>query len=78
MANKTKTELMEEIKNKNAEIKGLKKEIEKLDRYKVYEGAANEIAAVRDSFVAAGFSKAEAFALTNSMISAASNIVKFR
>lgn len=76
MATKTKTELIEEIKNKNEEIKDLKKEIEKLDRYKVYESTANEVAAIRDSFVAAGFSKAEAFALTNSMISAASNLIK--
>lgn len=45
---KTKTELMEEIETKNKEIKDLKKEIEKLDRFKVYEETANEIAAVRD------------------------------
>lgn len=76
MANKTKTELMEEIENKNNEIKDLKKEIEKLDRFKVYEDTANEVAAIRDSFVAAGFSKTEAFTLTNNMISAASKLVK--
>lgn len=68
MANKTKTELMEEIENKNKEIKDLKKEIEKLDRYRVYEDSANEIAAARDAFVKAGFTKAEAFELTKGIL----------
>ena len=64
MANKTKAELMDEVKVKNDEIKELKAEIERLDRYKKYEGMANEVAAVRESFVNAGFSKAEAFEMT--------------
>jgi DNA-binding protein H-NS len=71
MANKTKTELMEEIENKNKEIKDLKKEIEKLDRYRAYEDGANEIAAFRDSLVAAGFTKTEAFELTKIAINSA-------
>ena len=64
MAYKTRDELLKEIDEKNQEIKDLKKDIEKLDRYKVYEEGANEIAAVRDAYIAAGFSKTEAFTLT--------------
>lgn len=71
MPTKTKTELMKEIEAKNKEIKDLKKEVENLERYKVYETAANEVAAVRDSFVAAGFTKAEAFKLTEWFINTA-------
>lgn len=67
MANKTKAELMEEVKAKNDEIKALKAEIEKLDRYKVYVDTADELAAMRDAFVKAGFTKAEAFSMTKEM-----------
>lgn len=56
----TKEMLKNEIEAKNAEIKELKKELEKVERYKQYEEAANELAAFRDSFVNAGFTKAEA------------------
>ena len=76
MANKTKTELLEEIENKNNEIRALKKDIEKLERFKQYEETANEIAAIRDSFVAAGFSKTEAFMLTNNMFNVAAGLMK--
>lgn len=57
---RTKEMLMNELEAKNAEIKELKKEIEKTKRYEQYEEAADEIAALRDSFVKAGFTKAEA------------------
>lgn len=73
MANKTKAELMEEVKAKNDEIKNLKKEIEKLDRYKVYEDTADELAALRDSFVNAGFTKTEAFTMVRTMMQLAVN-----
>lgn len=68
----TKEMLKNEIEAKNAEIKELKKELEKAERYKQYEEAAGEIAALRDSFVNAGFTKAEAnellkMTLTNSI-----------
>ena len=64
MANKTKAELMEEIKNKNDEIAALNEEIKKLDRYKAYQDCADEIAAVRLSFIKSGFSETESFELT--------------
>lgn len=58
--NKTKTMLLEEIEAKNEEIKLLKEEVKKVERYKQYEESANEIAALRDSFINAGFTKTEA------------------
>lgn len=56
----TKEILLNELEAKNAEIKALKKEIERVERYKQYDETAGEIAALRDSFVNAGFTKAEA------------------
>ena len=79
MANKTKAELMEEVKTKNDEIKALKAEIEKLDRYKVYQDAADDLGAIRKSYIEAGFSKAEAFELSKMMMQlAASQLFKIR
>jgi len=68
MAYKTREELLKEIETKNNEIKELKNDVAKLERYKTYEESANEIAAVRESFVQAGFSKAEAFEMTKFVI----------
>lgn len=73
MATKTKTMLLDEIEAKNLEIKLLKEEVKKVERYKQYEEAAGEMAALRDSFINAGFTKAEAndllkLALTNAMV----------
>lgn len=72
MANKTKAELMEEINVRNKEIEKLNEEIKKLERYKVYQDSADELAAVRLSYIKAGFSEAEAFELTKMMIQMAS------
>ena len=68
MANKTKAELMDELKAKNDEIKTLNEEIKKLDRYKVYQDAADDLAAFRLSYINAGFSEAEAFELTKMVL----------
>lgn len=65
---KTKTELMEEIEAKNAEIKDLKKEMAALERYKQYDEAANELKAMHDSFINAGFSRDEASRLMLKLI----------
>lgn len=71
MAYKNREELLKEIEEKNKEIKALKKDVEKLDRYKIYADSADEFAAVRDSFVNAGFSKAESFELMKMVINQA-------
>ena len=68
MATKTKTELLEEIKAKNNEIENLKNEVKKLERFKQYEDMTDEIAALRDSFVNSGFTKAEAFEIVKALI----------
>lgn len=73
MATKTKAELMEEIKTKNNEIKDLKNEIEKLERYKQYEDMANEFGAMREAFVNSGFSKAEGFTMVMKTMDLATN-----
>lgn len=68
----TKEMLENELKAKKAEIEELKHELAKAERYKQYEEAAGEIAALRDSFINAGFTKEEAnkllkMTLTNSI-----------
>ena len=68
MATKTKTELLEEIEAKNNEIQVLKDEVKKLERFKQYEDVTDEIAALRDSFVNSGFTKAEAFELVKALV----------
>lgn len=68
MATKTKAELLEEIEVRNGEIKKLKKEIEKLDRYKQYEDAGDGLFAMRESFLKAGFTRAEAFEMTKMIL----------
>ena len=69
----TKEILLNELEAKNAEIKALKKEIERVERYKQYDETAGEIAALRDSFMNAGFTKAEAYELVKISIGNALN-----
>lgn len=66
----TKSELLEQIEQKNEEINSLHNQIEQLERYKKYEDGANELRAMYDSYVLAGFSNEEAFALLNTMLAA--------
>ena len=57
----TKDELLEAIEQKNEEIKALKTDIKKLEKYKQYDEMADESKAIMDSFVRAGFSEEQAF-----------------
>ena len=50
---KTKAKLLNEIAD-------LKKELENLDKYRQYENVADELAAMRDAFIAKGFTREEA------------------
>lgn len=61
MSAKTKNELLEEIEQKNEELKNLKSEVEKLEKYKKYDDCANEIRAMYQSFVNSGFTEEQAF-----------------
>lgn len=71
MAVKTKNELLEEIEQKNEEIEVLKSDIEKLEKYRKYDEMADEIKAINDSFVRAGFAEQQAFELTKGATTAA-------
>jgi hypothetical protein len=73
MPTKTKTELLEEIEAKNKEIKDLKAEVDKLERYKKYEDMANEIATMREAFINSGFSKSESYDMAKSLFTLAAN-----
>ncbi len=70
MPTKTKTELLEEIEAKNNEIKNLKNEVKKLERFKQYEEMTDELAVLRDSFVNSGFTKTEAFEMVKTLTKA--------
>lgn len=58
---KTKAQLLEEIAD-------LKKELAQMERYKQYEECAGEMAAMRESFEKAGFTREEAFEMVKLMI----------
>ena len=53
---KTKTQLIEEMNE-------LKKELDRLEKYSKYESVAGEMYAILESFVNAGFTREEAFAM---------------
>ena len=79
---KTKAMSLEEIEKKNDEIKELKKSVEKLDKYKMYDDAAGEIRALFDSFVNSGFSEEQSFellriCLTNNIQSSSTSKVNY-
>lgn len=57
----TREDLYNEINQKKKEIEALKERIEKLAKYKKYDAAAAECAAMKDSFVRAGFTDEQAF-----------------
>ena len=68
MSQKTKAMLLEEIEQKNQEIKDLEKEVKKLEKYKVYEDMATEMRAIHQSFVNAGFDDDQAMDLLKSSL----------
>lgn len=63
MTTKTKNELMEEIEQKNEEVK-------RLEKYKTYDQSAEEIKGVMDSYIRAGFSEEQAFTLIQLLLTA--------
>lgn len=58
---KTKKELLEEIAE-------LKKEVERMDRYKAYDAGADDIKAMYDIYISKGFTEEQAFKLVEKMI----------
>lgn len=74
---KTKDELMTELEAKETEIKELKDDLKKLEKYKQYEDTANEMKALHDAFMNSGFSDEQAFALVNNLLTtAAAGVMK--
>jgi len=69
MSAKTKNELMEEIEKKNEEIRSLKEEAKRLEKYKTYDDSAEELKVVMDSYIRAGFSEEQAFTLVQLLMS---------
>ena len=59
-----------EIQNKENEIDTLRKEIEKLEKYKQYDEATAETKVIMDSFVRAGFTENQALDMVKTMFSA--------
>jgi uncharacterized membrane-anchored protein YjiN (DUF445 family) len=70
MTTKTKNELMEEIEQKNEEIRVLDEEVKRLEKYKTYDQSAEEIKGVMDSYIRAGFSEEQAFTLIQLLLTA--------
>lgn len=58
---KTKAQLLEEID-------ALQREVKELEKYKQYEAAANDLYAMMESFMKAGFTRGEAFAMTGKLV----------
>lgn len=56
-----------EIQKKASEIDALKKEIEKLEKYKQYDEATSETKVIMDSFIRAGFTEEQAFDMVKTM-----------
>lgn len=70
METKTKQELQEEIANNLAIISDLKSQVSRLEKNQKYDEVANEIFAIKDSFVRAGFTEEQAYNLLTISITA--------
>lgn len=70
METKTKQELQEEIANNLAVISDLKSQVSRLEKNQKYDEVANEIFAIKDSFVRAGFTEEQAYNLLTISITA--------
>lgn len=63
MKKKTEAQLIEEINANMRDIHELKQELAKLEKYREYEKAANELRAFYEALVNAGFTEAQAWEL---------------
>lgn len=64
----TKAELLQVIKEKEADIKSLHAEIDKLEKYKAHREAADETKALHNALMESGFSNEQAFELVQTML----------
>lgn len=65
---KTKAELLEEIEQKNSEIEKLESEIERLEKSGKYKENADELKALHDGYIEAGFNENQAFMLVHTLL----------
>lgn len=63
-----KAELLELLEEKERDIKNLHEQIDKLEKYAKYDEYADEIKAMYDGFVNAGFSESQAFILLTTIV----------
>lgn len=68
LTKKAKEELLENIEEKERDIKDLYAQIEKLDKYKQFHDNAELIRAAHESYVTAGFTDDQAFELLKIML----------
>ena len=61
-------EYEERIDRHKLEIKALKEEISSLEKYKQYRDAADDVKAIHQSFMDAGFTNDQAFTLINTAL----------
>lgn len=72
MEGKTKEQLQEEIDANLAVIDDLKSQVKRLEKYQKYDEMAEEIFAIKNSYVRAGFTEEQAFQLVKCAVEQAS------
>lgn len=74
----TEEDYKQQLADAKAKAEELQKKIETFERYKQYEEMADELAAMKNAYIQAGFSKEEAFQLLTETMKAAATMVKKR
>lgn len=75
---KTVDDYKKQLMDAQAKVEELQKKIETYDRYKQYDEMADELAAMKNAYIQAGFTKEEAFQLLTETMRAAATMVKKR
>lgn len=66
--NVKKCELIELIEEKERDIQNLHAQIDRLEKYAKYDESADELKAMHDSFIRAGFTESQAFTLLTTVV----------
>lgn len=73
---KTKAQLLEEIEALKDIVKEKEEELKKFERLKVYDDAALDFAAIRDSLIGQGFTEDQAMVILKEMVHVAGQSLK--
>ena len=73
---KTKAELMQELDEIKAELAAKTKEIENLEKYKKYKEMGDEMKAIHNGLMDAGFTNEQAFEMLKTMIPLAAKMAR--